>query len=365
MRRPVPPQPDAPLPLLFSCRSFFCGTWILLASCGDRSPSKSEFIAVRSEPPRASQKPIEPDRSQIQVESPTKAETQQQSDSSSKPTIVSEPPPRTPKDPLSTKLSKVLKKTQHPSLTLIVRLENNELLGHAQKGFESDSSIIEQSRWAPASTVKPLLAWQALENGTWSKTQEVDCRGAEANAFGKPCFARHNFIDLPTAIAKSCNLYFFALADRIGRSGVIQSFKKIGFDTESITESNWQESALGHGSLLVTPLQIADAYRQMTLALQQDPRLLPIRNGLERAIHDPQGTAHGPASASIPIMGKTGIHRSSSSATSSNVHWFAGIAPRDEPQVVVVSLVENDPSKKNQAITIAAQSIKAWESTRQ
>lgn len=81
------------------------------------------------------------------------------------------------------------------------------------------------------------------------------------------------------------------------------------------------------------------------------PELLQlVRNGMEGVVEDPRGTAHSASlmkEYGIKVGGKTGTAQVAALAfhkkgTALDDHaWFAGYAPTDKPEIVVVTLVEN------------------------
>lgn len=138
--------------------------------------------------------------------------------------------------------------------------------------------------------------------------------------------------------------------------------------------------AIGQGAVLTTPLQIARSMAAVvnggyllrprliskiiaadgrilqdhdnSLIVEQrieiDPEILKyLRRAMIGVVEDKRGTAHRaalPKSANILVGGKTGTAQVASreSGLKREDHaWFAGFAPADKPQIVVVVLVEN------------------------
>lgn len=147
--------------------------------------------------------------------------------------------------------------------------------------------------YPPGSTVKPLLALAALENGVVTPHDTRYCRGMwSAPGYGrarrdwKP--SGHGTIDMQRALATSCDVYFFDIArvmgiDRmasfLGRFGLGSA---TGIDIEGervgiLPSTEWKKRAykrpefqvwfpgdtisvgIGQGQMLVTPLQLAHA----------------------------------------------------------------------------------------------------------
>ena len=165
-------------------------------------------------------------------------------------------------------------------------------------------------RYAPGSTIKPLLALAALENGLESQ-KRIACSGRFAlpgSSHAYRCWRRkgHGYVNLHDAIEQSCDVYFYHLAHSIGIRKMADYFGGFGFGqrtgidlldepsgllpTPEWKKKNRQESwypgetiitGIGQGYLLVTPLQLA--YATASLA----NRGQAIRPQLLRGLEDP------------------------------------------------------------------------------
>jgi len=72
--------------------------------------------------------------------------------------------------------------------------------------------------YPPGSTVKPLYALAAQVYGVMSPTQQEFCPGVFTMPGSSHEYRddkKHGFLDMRTAIAKSCDVYFFRVADRL------------------------------------------------------------------------------------------------------------------------------------------------------
>ena len=165
-------------------------------------------------------------------------------------------------------------------------------------------------RYAPGSTIKPMLALAALENGLESQ-KKIVCSGRftlPGSSHAYRCWRRkgHGFVNLHDAIEQSCDTYFYRVADSIGIRKMADYFDGFGFGertgidlrdepsglvpTPEWKKKNRQESwypgetiitGIGQGYLLVTPLQLA--YATASLA----NRGHAIRPRLLRGLEDP------------------------------------------------------------------------------
>jgi hypothetical protein len=96
-----------------------------------------------------------------------------------------------------------------------------------------------------------------------------------------------------------------------------------------------QLALLGVEGIRVTPLELAIAYRWLALELAAHPESRAtqvVRAGIEDSASF--GMARQAGLGGVAIAGKTGTAEGAASNQSHG--WFAGVAPVDNPQVVVV-----------------------------
>jgi stage II sporulation protein D len=134
-------------------------------------------------------------------------------------------------------------------------------------------------------------------------------------------------MDVTRTIAFSCNCAVAHFAERFGAGELKDALSKAGLRA---TAADTILQALGEEGVLVTPLELANAYRR--LAQQASPLIL---DGLEGAVK--YGTAQAAASLRMTVAGKTG-----SALTNRGLRaaWFAGFAPSRSPQVILVIAVQ-------------------------
>lgn len=226
-----------------------------------------------------------------------------------------------------------------------------------------------QGQYPPGSTVKPFYALAGLEYNKITPGEAVSCRGY----FQLPGLAHryrdwkkegHGAVNLDAAVAQSCDVYFYTLAQSLGIDAMATFMgqfglgKKTGIDVPGemmgvMPSSAWKRKVLkqpwyggetlivgiGQGYVLTTPLQLATI--TATLAnhgFQMQPHLLrgthdlgsttmmtqkptvnkrvPVANGanwqtvinsMVSVVHSPRGTAYGiGVKAPYKIAGKTG-----------------------------------------------------------
>ncbi|OFW56924.1 MAG: hypothetical protein A2W01_00975 [Candidatus Solincola sediminis] len=272
---------------------------------------------------------------------------------------------------------------------------------------DSSSPLLNRATmglFTPGSSFKILTASAGIESGFGPETV-YDCPGiwpvggSRVVNYGSPPKA-FGSIDMDSALTLSVNTYFAQLAYNMGAGRLVDAAEAFGMnetipldypgvEASSIPEADKMDSielawtGAGQGELLLTPLQMAiigcAVANRGTIML---PHLMKdIRNGdeiLERFETRPwkspissstalsvlsmmvdvveNGTGSGAAIEGITVAGKTGTAEVQGKA---NHAWFVGIAPAENPQVVVAVLVENGGGGGAVAAPIAKQIMEA------
>tara|TARA_Y100001970_G_scaffold229880_1_gene285252 strand:+ start:3329 stop:5209 length:1881 start_codon:yes stop_codon:yes gene_type:complete len=125
-----------------------------------------------------------------------------------------------------------------------------------------------QGNYSPGSTIKPIVALSALENGIINTNFTVNCRGHKhpLELYGQTyhCWKKegHGFMNLRNAMKQSCDTYFYEVARKLGVDKLSQTAKKFGLGKEVfgdlfsiekrglIPNTQWKKNALGQGWLL-------------------------------------------------------------------------------------------------------------------
>ena len=215
----------------------------------------------------------------------------------------------------------------------------------------------------PGSTMKPFSALAALEDHLVEPDHTEKCEGwITIGHHPFKCSHVHGTVHLREAIARSCNVYFFHLAETVGMdriARIAQAFglgqkTGIGINPEApgrIPTRSWYalryrsqfrvgftlNMAIGEGDVIVTPLQLALAYSALAnggtlyqpqvvrsvetsdgavvqefpprvrrqIALQPES-LRRVTEALYDVVNDPNGTAYPARDPSLDVAGKTG-----------------------------------------------------------
>ena len=252
-----------------------------------------------------------------------------------------------------------------------------------------------QAQDAPGSTFKPIVAIAGLESGAIDDQYTVHCSGG-AMFYGHyhKCHLKsgHGAVSLHKGIVQSCDVYFYNVGDRTGidkiafyanQAGLGQ---KTGIDlpheAEGVVPSsawkirNFREKwyagetisvAIGQGAVTVTPLQLAAAYSWLINGgVWHQPHM--VRGGKYRehswplapdnvakviygtwGVVNEGGTGGRAQLPGLNVCGKTGTAQLASDEflkgktgkEFKNNAWFVGFAPREAPEIVVVSLFEH------------------------
>ena len=100
--------------------------------------------------------------------------------------------------------------------------------------------------YPPGSTIKPVVAFSALENDVVSPKLMVQCRGS-IELYGQTyhCWKEkgHGFMNLRSAIKQSCDVYFYEISRRLGVDRMAVTAKKFGLGKSVL--NNFKEEKLG------------------------------------------------------------------------------------------------------------------------
>jgi penicillin-binding protein 2 len=277
-----------------------------------------------------------------------------------------------------------------------------------------------QSQYAPGSVFKVVVAAAGLQEGSLTPADHVHCNGEfhmGGWTFKDWKEGGHGHVDLRSALIHSCNVFFYQAGLRVGADAIVRYARAFGLGTLPGTElgmekagfipitsvsrrrqrRGWQAGdtvniSIGQGPVLVTPMQVARmmaaianggilwkprlververadgtlAYAsasKMTGQVNLSPVVLAfLRSALVGVVNE-GGTGAAARLPGVLIAGKTGTAQSvaKSDASKGQDHaWFASFAPANDPQVVLVVLVERGGKGGQVAAPIARQIYQA------
>lgn len=284
--------------------------------------------------------------------------------------------------------------------------------------------------YPPGSTIKPLIALAGLENGTVTADYQIYDPGVfqlpgQTHKFRDWKRGGHGGgINVYMAIAQSCDIYFYQLANRLGidklhdfldpfglgkptgvdlsgeRKGVLPSrewkmrrFKQPWYPGDTIN------AGIGQGYHLSTPMQLAAATATLArrgiriqphlvkaidgvnvLPVYEPPILLHNRSHWDAVIggmHEVAQGEHGTArkvfqDAGYTVAGKTGTAQVVGIAQNAKYDLsrlterqrdhglFIAFAPVEHPRIAVAVIVENGNSGSGAAAPVARKVLDAW-----
>ena len=279
-----------------------------------------------------------------------------------------------------------------------------------------------QGLYPPGSTVKPMVALALLEAGI-SPMDTVNCPGAIR--VGNTLFhchkkRGHGSLNMRGAIAQSCDIYFYQMAQRIGMDRIASMARRVGmgqkfalpFPSQSYGtvpdpawklkkyNQKWQvydtvNATIGQGYMLINPLQMAVMASRLATGRQLMPNFLfgaerpmpapvgvneehleTIRDAMSAVVNG--GGTGGAARMTVPgvmMAGKTGtaqVRRITMAERGGGVRsnaslpfklrdhaLFQGFAPFDNPRYAIACIIEHGghTNRNEDAPMIAADTM--------
>jgi len=207
----------------------------------------------------------------------------------------------------------------------------------------------------PGSSIKPFTLVALLEAGKVNSEASVMCKrplivGSHQLTCSHPDVKQP--IDPVTAIAYSCNTWFTTMATRLTPNELRNSFLHDGFGSPTglladeasgsvllaASSEELQLQAIGESGVHITPLELLLAYQKLAqMQSAHDSKLDTVFNGLEASVSYGMGHQAQPGSK-LKVAGKTGTARAEEGTW--RHAWFAGYAPADHPEIVLVVFLE-------------------------
>ena len=259
-----------------------------------------------------------------------------------------------------------------------------------------------RSAYPPGSTFKTFVGLSGFQSGkltakdTYSGPAAIDIGNVTFHNWKKYNVGKLNFVE---ALTQSCNTWFIQLGLKIGAPDLIQWTSRLGLGKKTgiplkaeaqgnipndtymlrvqkrkILKGDLANMSIGQSDIIITPLQMAQAYgviatggqfHQTRLVKQiqaldnkvdaaypdrirDDLQIKPedmetLRKALIAVTEDGQGTAHHAQVKGTTVAGKTGTAQWGPQNKQRTAAWFAGFVPAEHPQYAFAAVYEGDP----------------------
>ncbi len=203
---------------------------------------------------------------------------------------------------------------------------------------------------APGSTLKPLVLYGLVAARHWDASRRIAC-SRKLRIAGRALNCSHppaGPMDAREALTWSCNTYFAGLAGTLAQGELRGLLAPTGLLTQTGLASNeamavFREpqstdqnrlALLGVDGVLVTPLELATAYRWLARQFTANPDSVAtkvVQEGLADSASF--GMAGAASLGGVPVAGKTGT---ASTVEGGQTHgWFIGLAPSGSQRAVI------------------------------
>ena len=273
----------------------------------------------------------------------------------------------------------------------------------------------------PGSVFKTVSSVAVLQSREIDPDAAFHCQGYLDRPDRHRCYIYRHFgvghgaTNLSDAICRSCNVYFYHAARKLGPRPLFDWAGRFGFGRRTGVDLPGERGgrlpdplapkrnrpwypgdtlglAIGQARLTVTPLQIArmmaavanggqlvtphlmqrvgaasragsadstaEAFPRRPITGLSPGTLKRVREGLRRVVHHPKGTGYKHVRlAGIEIAGKTGTAEVGGGKP--DHAWFAGYAPADNPRVAFVVVLEHSGSGGKNAGPVAKQLVRS------
>jgi len=274
-----------------------------------------------------------------------------------------------------------------------------------------------QSAYPPASAYKPVVALAALDQGVVDENKLIDSPPylrIGNHTFNNWTKVPEGAINVRRAIARSCNTWFYRVGIDTGASVFLNVSRRLGMGERSglpligetpglvptnewmlknegrrILDGDTANMSIGQGSLLASPLQVAQmmagigngaALPKLSLISQvQDTRgrvvqatrperknwldlddyaVEVVREGMRDVVSQGYGTGRSGNLTYTTLAGKTGTAQWGPPRLNQRLAWFAGFLPHDNPRYAFAVLYEGKPGQKVSGGRMAAPMVR-------
>jgi len=300
---------------------------------------------------------------------------------------------------------------------VVLDAEQGDVISMVSRPFFDPTHVdIQSGDWSnravkaavPGSIFKTVVAAAALEKGVTHPGERFHCSG-HYGKYGLACWKKdgHGSLTLEEGYARSCNVVFATLGERLTASDLERTAaalglnRRIGWNAQALMggEALWQidqeekgavfgavgtidggvlaQTALGQRDVLMTPLQAANLVVTLLHNGQiTSPRLvssIQYKDGtiladfpvhrfarqeaslsaktartllawMRLTVTDDHGTGRSLLQAAWPLAGKSGTAETGKGRSGRNHQWFIGYGPKEHPRYAVAVLVQNRPA---------------------
>ena len=254
--------------------------------------------------------------------------------------------------------------TGHPSALVAIDARSGAVLAAASNPAGYPRALLGQ--YPPGSTFKMVTLPAALMSGRTlsSPTSCSSTATVSGESFHNASGESFGGIPLQTAFAVSCNTSFINLAESLPTGALATAAKLLGCDTghapltvpsfgcsypADATGTAYAASAIGQGTVLTSPLAIADIAAAADSGTWNQPHLTPgaapashslpaavvtgLHGGMRAVVTS--GTGTGANLPGTPVFGKTGTAEIGSGSNPPTDAWFAAFRGNVAVAVVV------------------------------
>jgi penicillin-binding protein 2 len=274
--------------------------------------------------------------------------------------------------------------------------------------------------YAPGSTFKMIVALAALKSGIIDKNTTFHCPGfCEVGGRRFHCWkwrtGGHGAMNICQAIAQSCDVFFYRIAEKLGPHKMLEAAREFGIGVKTAlplpseksgflpsASSQWKKQyigqalnlSIGQGQLLMTPMQMAVMIASLATGKIVVPRIMMprkatprkpfervsfatdhmklVQQGMKLAVNSAYGTAKRAGGAGVDMAGKTGSTQITAITKEERIRgkigerpyhlkdhaMFVGFSPAEDPRFAVVIVVEHGESGGRVAAPLAREIMK-------
>lgn len=311
-------------------------------------------------------------------------------------------------------VEKVVDKEVNPTAVIISDVESGEILSMSSRPNFDQNDIgkyisdtekskgelrnrVIQNTYAPGSVFKIVTLYAALDTKVIDENYTYNCTGNIKIGKNKEILncnnkEGHGIQSLTEAFANSCNTAFFDIADKVGKSKIIEYAKKLHLDErvdigleeevnrEIPEDISIRNLSIGQGSMEFTPIQI----NQMTQIIANNGTYKPLyiydsiidnnksilksfNQSKEDEIISPytltivkdmmkKVSLSGTGEALKDLEGgcgvKTGTAQTNIDGISVNNGWITGFYPSDTPKYTITVIVEGTKEESKSALPV-------------